>query len=130
MTDPIRNRIEFNAQTAAAVAVRDWIDNSTPSDPFEPRPALIGCTPAMVAQTAVDAYRRSREQACAITTVEQLDALPDGAIVRAATGQAWHRSGRYDPAEPWWGSGSEIESDSAGIARPARLIWHPDWATA
>jgi hypothetical protein len=55
MTDHIDNRIEFDAQTAAARAVMEWIDKPLP--PEEPRRALIGCTPAMIAQLAADAYR-------------------------------------------------------------------------
>ena len=130
MTDHITDRIEFVAQTAAAVAVRDWIDNPPPPSPDEPwtRRALIGCTPAMIAQTAADAYRRSREASCAITTATQLEILPDGCVIRCATGAPWHKSGRYNPAEPWWCAGSEVESDAAGIVLPAHLIWHPSWA--
>ena len=123
MNDHIDNRIEFDAQTAAAGAVMDWLDG----DEYR---AFIGCTPAMVAQVAVNAYRRSREQACAITTVEQLDALPDEAIVRSNSGVSWHKSSRYDPTEPWWCTGSEIESPSEDVRLPALLIWHPDWATS
>jgi len=64
VTDHVDNRIEFDAQTAAAGAVRDWIDNTAPTDPTQLRPALLGCTPAMVAQIAVNArlLRLARQQ--------------------------------------------------------------------
>lgn len=45
-------RIEFDAQTAAARAVMDWID-------ADPARALVGCTPSMIATLAVNAYQDS-----------------------------------------------------------------------
>lgn len=122
MGDHVDNRIEFDAQTAAAGAVMDWLD----ADEYR---AFIGCTPAMVAQIAVNAYRRSREQACSITTVEQLDTLPDRAVILTETSQdgdpwVWeHVSG--DGANDWYTTGLDCPGDPE---LPALLIWHPDWS--
>lgn len=43
---------EFVADTAAAGAVMQWIDS-------DPNRGLVGCTPAMVAGVAVNAYRKA-----------------------------------------------------------------------
>lgn len=118
MTDHVDNRIEFGAQTAATRAVARWLDNTPPA-------RLIGCTPAMVAQVATDAYRRSRDAACIITTVAQLDALPDGAVIRSGD-QSYESAG----APYWLEPGSEIPRTSDGLTLPALLLWHPDWTGA
>lgn len=67
-------------------------------------------------------------EACTIRTVEQLDALPDRSVVFAANEAAWIKVSGWSPDEPWWVTGSSIESPSADIALPALLIRHPDWA--
>lgn len=74
--------------------------------------------------------RRGEEDAgpTAITSVGELDALPDGSIVRCAIGSAWRKGNTYTPAEPWWCAGSEVEEPSSAITLPALLLWHPDWA--
>lgn len=46
---------DFDAMTAASVAVREWIDD--PDYGRDGRRGLIGCTPAMIAGIAVNAYR-------------------------------------------------------------------------
>lgn len=46
-------RAEFEAQTAAAKAVMEWVDQP------DVNACLIGCTPAMVAQIAVNAYKKA-----------------------------------------------------------------------
>ena len=45
-------RAQFDAQTAATKAVCDWLDG-------DEHRALINCTPAMISQVAVDAYRKA-----------------------------------------------------------------------
>lgn len=50
-----QERGEFEAQIAANKAVMEWIDADSSRK-------LIGCTPAMVAQLAVDAYRKRIRQ--------------------------------------------------------------------
>ena len=60
--DGVDRRADFNAYIAANKAVTDWID-----DPgAEPGRGLIGCTPATIAQMAIDAYKKAlAEQAAA-----------------------------------------------------------------
>lgn len=71
MSGYIDDRTEFEAQTAASVAVMDWLD----ADEYR---AVIGCTPAMVAQIAVNAYRQARDAAIITTTPELItDGLAD-----------------------------------------------------
>lgn len=60
-----------------------------------------------------------------IETVEQLDALPDRAVVLADNREVWSKNSGYYPGQPWWAAGSEIESPSTDIALPARLLHHP-----
>lgn len=57
------------------------------------------------ADHVADAWR----EACTIRTVEELDALPQFAVVRDRVGTIW---------ENCWAS---------RIVLPALLIWHPDW---
>lgn len=61
-----------------------------------------------------------------IETREQLDALPDRAVVLADNREVWSKNSGYYPDQPWWAAGSEIESPSTDIALPARLLWHPE----
>jgi len=71
---------------------------------------------------AQDAWR----EACAITTVEQLDALPVGSVISLAGGIAeLVDTGEGDPPE-WWIDGQD--QGSMGSELPALLIWHPRWA--
>lgn len=72
-----------------------------------------------------DAWR----EACTIRTVEELEALPDGATVRGANGHAFEKS-----SESWtfddrrWGEAGNSSPDrSEDIKLPALLIWHPEW---
>lgn len=76
-------RAEFEAQSAASRAVMAWIDK--PHSDGAPGPALIGCTPAMVAQIAVDAYRKAQQgdrqpPELGITGGSQDDAYPVGQV--------------------------------------------------
>lgn len=63
-------------------------------------------------------------EACTIRTVEQLDALPDGAIVADC-----NRHPVYKRDGIWW-SGSQRASIAPPYGFPALLLWHPDWATS
>lgn len=56
-TAPHDRPADFDAVTAAYVAVRNWIDD--PDYGRDGRRGLIGCTPAMVAGIAVNAYREA-----------------------------------------------------------------------
>lgn len=63
--------------------------------------------------------------ACTIRTVEELDALPFGAVVRTECGSITDRYRDEDGTLEWWVDGSP----DAGVGEdlPALLIWHPDW---
>ncbi|AQT78299.1 hypothetical protein B1R94_02190 [Mycolicibacterium litorale] len=65
-------------------------------------------------------------EACTITTVEELDALPSGVEVRSVNGP-WLKNDRFYPDEPWWPAGGEISEASSEVGLPARLTHHPDW---
>ena len=65
------------------------------------------------------------DEACTIKTVEELDALPDRSAVHEPDRDiVWMKDGRYT-SEPWWGTGSDIESASTDIHLPARLVHRP-----
>ncbi|ORV19460.1 hypothetical protein AWB94_00010 [Mycolicibacterium canariasense] len=65
-----------------------------------------------------DAWR----EACTIRTAEQLNALPDGAIVADC-----HHSPVYKQDGIWW-FGSQRAAIVPPYGFPALLIHHPDWA--
>lgn len=69
-------------------------------------------------------------EVCTVRTVEQLDGLPDHAIVRSSTdGHAYEKSMLFTMAgRRWWEAGNGSPVRSADIGLPALLIWHPDWA--
>ena len=66
-----------------------------------------------------------------IDTVEQLDALPEGAVVRSDDdGGVYVKDHRYTgPGEPWWPTGYDVECASERIALPARVIHTPEVAS-
>ncbi|SBS73835.1 hypothetical protein MHPYR_180083 [uncultured Mycobacterium sp.] len=79
-----------------------------------------------------DAWR----EACTITTVEQLDALPFESVIRDQDGIILAHNPRHvypSQLRPWWPlSGySALERDygveAESITLPALLIWSPDW---
>jgi hypothetical protein len=63
-----------------------------------------------------------------IETVEQLDALLEGAVVRSeADGEVYVKDHRYTgPGEPWWPAGYDVECGSEQISLPARVIYTPE----
>lgn len=73
--------------------------------------------------------------ACTIRTVEQLDALPIGSVVRTTeervavkTGERWGNQSGYGS---WWSVADEDEFDLSSDELddpPALLIFHPDWS--
>lgn len=78
-------------------------------------------------------------RACVITTVEQLDALPAGAVVVTAEPDredlfgygSWTKClphGAYRTPLTWWWWAMDYPQDPADIPLPCRLVWHPDWA--
>ena len=63
-------------------------------------------------------------EACTIRTVEQLDALPAGAIVRSRGEVAYERA--RTPGSDWYGTNLATVTGS-DIGLPALCIWHPSW---
>ncbi|ASJ79138.1 hypothetical protein SEA_ZENTIME222_57 [Mycobacterium phage ZenTime222] len=62
-----------------------------------------------------------------IETVEQLDALPEGAVVRSDDGGVYVKDHRYTQAgEPWWPAGYDVECGSESISLPARVLYLPE----
>ncbi|MGV0805768.1 hypothetical protein [Mycolicibacterium setense] len=69
-------------------------------------------------------------KACTITTVEQLDSLPDGSVVHVPhKPSASSVEGRYGQ---WWPNRSEgpYPYDRRNELLPARLIHHPEWSAS
>lgn len=59
-----------------------------------------------------------------IDSIEQLDALPDGSVVRAREGAIFEKVTLYTgPGEPWWRSGSDVECATTQISLPATLLY-------
>jgi hypothetical protein len=60
-----------------------------------------------------------------ITTMEQLDALPRGSLVRANDGDYWERLSRRN-----WdclsAAGTIALNKSEAVELPATLLWHPE----
>lgn len=76
-------------------------------------------------------------EAHTITTREQLDALPDKAIILTSTGSFQGQGGPwqkdpdgYSREEAWMPGGYDVGYTSERVAEelPALLLWHPDWA--
>jgi hypothetical protein len=59
-----------------------------------------------------------------ITTIEQLDALPDGAAILVYGNAVQKLYGRWYPA-----GGTEIREVHRMLVFPALLLWSPDWDT-
>lgn len=72
-------------------------------------------------------------EVCTIRTVEQLDALPEGAIIRDRGGRVFEQTTNWRCAgkgfTAWWSeTGEEGEASSDELDDlPALLIWSPDW---
>lgn len=64
-------------------------------------------------------------EACTIRTVEQLDALPEGAVVRrfGFTPQVFERA-----SDLWLVPGNDSPDYPGEHMLPALLLWHPDWS--
>jgi hypothetical protein len=67
-------------------------------------------------------------KACAIGTVEQLQDLPKGCVIRGLTGAVFEKfaDARWYPS----GFGRSVPVDRLNTALPARLLWHPEWVNA
>lgn len=72
-------------------------------------------------------------EVCTIRTVEQLDALPDEAIVRGGgesfEGNVFKRYGDWpdDGGSRWLVMGTDPTDTADSVHLPAMLLWHPDW---
>lgn len=61
--------------------------------------------------------------------VEDLDALPDGSIVRDADGEAWKRDGSCEIGEAWFKAGGECDYPSSRVRLPALVLLTPEAVT-
>lgn len=64
-----------------------------------------------------------------IGTVDELDALPDGSIVRDADGEAWKRDGSCEIGEAWFKAGGECDYPADRVPLPALVLWTPEAVT-
>ena len=66
-----------------------------------------------------------------IETIDQLDTLPHGAVVRASAGgpngSVYEKDLQHTQrGEPWWPSGYDVECASDDIQLPAILLYMPE----
>lgn len=65
-----------------------------------------------------------------ITSIEELDTLPVGTVVRSDMGIVWEKD-EYteDPEFPWWCSpGDSHQYPTRRISLPATILYEPDRA--
>ena len=100
------------------------------------RPYGLDCSCYRPINSNDDWSRHANEawrEACTIRTVEQLDALPEGAIVRDRGGRVFEQTTNWRCAgkgfTAWWSeTGEEGEASSDELNDlPALLIWNPNW---
>lgn len=60
-----------------------------------------------------------------IVTIKRLDALPTGTLVIDADGEFLYRW--PDGEADWERPGDEAAYPHESVARPARVLWHPEW---
>ncbi|WP_255800887.1 hypothetical protein [Mycobacteroides abscessus] len=76
------------------------------------------------ADTVAAAWR----EACTIRTLEQLDLLPDGSVIR------WDRGPFEEPqvlercVVDWLEPGNDCSEPHGAHLIPALLLWHPEWS--
>lgn len=63
-------------------------------------------------------------EACTVTTVEQLDAPPDGCVVRDQRGLLWETDQGHMYAASY-----AMPMCIKTVALPAVIVWHPEWET-
>lgn len=75
-------------------------------------------------------------EACTVTTVEQLDALPDRTVILDADGAVLRRNPWLSDVPPLWfpldgysGMDRDLGLLAEDVDLPARIIHHPDWTT-
>ncbi len=73
-----------------------------------------------------DAAIAAQREACKITTVLQLQALPVGTVVVSPHGRPY----QHDEYDLWHEPGDEMSGDSRGVDLPAVVVWHPNWRTS
>lgn len=78
-------------------------------------------------ETYIAHVERRWREACTVTTVEQLDALPVETVLRDASGQIFEKSPDGEGDTPWWYDGDPHYITD--ITLPARVIHNPDWET-
>ncbi|AQT78308.1 hypothetical protein B1R94_02245 [Mycolicibacterium litorale] len=84
---------------------------------------LMEAAEALLAFDWTAAWRESMT----ITTVEQLDALPSGSVIRRGgfTPGVFERA---EDCELWLEAGSDSPDYPGEHLLPAILVWHPDWS--
>lgn len=73
-------------------------------------------------------------EACTVTTVEQLDALPEGTVIHTVElpedtcgSGAWTKC--RDTGGDWYWWAMDFGEPASEVPLPARVIHHPDWET-
>ena len=60
-----------------------------------------------------------------VDAVEQLNELPDFAVLRDAVGNIWEKEHHADQG-PWWRTSGPVEGeDAAAVRLPAVVLWSP-----
>lgn len=73
-------------------------------------------------ETYIAHVERRWREACTATTVEQLDALPDGCVVRDQRGLLWETDQGH-----MYAASFAMPMCIKTVALPAVIVWHPEW---
>lgn len=65
-------------------------------------------------------------EAATVRTVEQLEALPDMAVVRDNCATVWEKCTNYGLPDPWFCTGNEREQPASSVSLPATVLWQPE----
>ena len=73
-------------------------------------------------ETYIAHVERVWREACTVKTVEQLDALPVGCVVRDQRGLLWETDHGHMYAASY-----AVPMCIKAVALPAVIVWHPEW---
>lgn len=86
--------------------------------------------PAGLADTMATSGLTALQQACTVETFEQLDALPEGAVIRWDCGPGVKAKVLERCVCDWMEPGTDSMETHGDWLLPALLLWHPGWGRA
>ncbi len=82
---------------------------------------LLLCKVAKIAAAAAEEHYRPL-----VDAVEQLNELPDFAVLKDSTGTIWEKEHHADQG-PWWRTSGPVEGeDEAAVRLPAVVLYNPE----